>query len=70
MLRKLRGCSSALVAGLSRQKNGGSGVGMSRHKDNRLGEQLSLARISHSPSYNPDFGQDVERKPDEVLRAG
>ena len=49
MLRKLRGCSSALVAGLSRQKNGGSGVGMSRHKDNRLGEQLSLVMLPMKP---------------------
>lgn len=31
---------------------------------------VTLARISHSLSYNTDFGQDVERKPDEGLRAG
>jgi len=29
-----------------------------------------LARISHSPSHYPNFGQDVEHKPDERLRTG
>jgi len=38
--------------------------------DCSLYSEYELARISHSFSHYPDFGQDVERKPDESLRTG